>query len=296
MLKFFRFKSLCLIAIILLCTVAVFSQRDDAERRAWNQPVKPFRIVGNIYYVGVTGVTSFLITTPKGHILLDSGFVETVPIIQENVKQLGFKFEDVKVLINSHAHIDHAGGLAQLKKLTGAKLMISKADAELISKGGLGDFQHGDRLSFEPAEVDRILNDKDKVELGGVTMIARITPGHTKGCTTWTMKVREGGKELDVVFVGSTTAPGYKLVNNSLYPNIANDYTHTFELLKSLKCDVFLSSHGWFFSLTEKMQRMEKNKKVNPFIDPQGYKAFIERTEKDFLQQVKKETEAQKGN
>ena len=211
-------------------------QVDDSERQAWNRPVKPFRVVGNIYYVGAEGVASYLITTPQGHILMDSGFAETVPRIQDSLNQLGFKLEDVKVLINSHAHFDHAGGFAQLKKLTGAKLMISEADAKLISDGGRSDFQWGDNTSFhfEPAVVDRLLRDKDKVELGGVTMIARITPGHTKGCTTWTMKVREAGRDLDVVFVGSTTIPGYKLLNNSAYPNIVEDYAYTFALLKTL--------------------------------------------------------------
>jgi metallo-beta-lactamase class B len=200
----------------------------------------------------------------------------------------------VKILLNSHAHFDHAGGLALLKKLTNAKLMISEGDVELISKGGHGDFQWGDKLLFEPAQVDRVLHDKDVVELGGVTMTARITPGHTKGNTTWTMKVREGGKDLDVVFVGSTTAPGYKLVNNSNYPNIRDDYAYSFDLLKSLKCDVFLAPHGSFFAMNEKRLRLEKGEKPNPFIDPQGYKQFIQWTERAYHQQLKEEQ--QKGN
>jgi metallo-beta-lactamase class B len=288
-----RFKSLLFIALLLLSFTTAISQDAD-ERRAWNRPVKPFRIVGNIYYVGVAGVTSFLITTPAGHILLDSGLPETVPLIQESIKQLGFKLEDVKILLNSHAHFDHAGGLAQLKKLTKAKLMIGEGDAEIIRNGGRGDFQWGDKLTFEPAQVDRVLHDKDKVELGGVTMIARITPGHTKGNTTWTMKVREGAKELDVVFAGSTTAPGYKLVKNPLYPNITDDYAHTFALLRTLKCDVFLAPHGGFFALEEKRQRLEKGEKPNPFIDPQGYKEFLNWTERAYQKQLKEEI--QKGN
>jgi metallo-beta-lactamase class B len=288
-----RFKALLSIALLLVSFSTAISQDAD-ERRAWNQPVKPFRIVGNIYYVGVAGVTSFLITTPAGHILLDSGLPETVPRIQESIKQLGFKLEDVKILLNSHAHFDHAGGLAELKKLTNARLMIAEGDAEIISNGGRGDLQWGDRLTFEAAKVDRVLHDKDKVELGGVTMIARITPGHTKGNTTWTMKVREGERDLDVVFAGSTTAPGYKLVRNPLYPNITEDYERTFALLRSLKCDVFLAPHGQFFALDEKRQRLEKGEKPNPFIDPQGYKNFIGWTEKAYQRQLKEEM--QKGN
>src|SRR6185295_12695007 len=179
--------------MIVLMLLAVFPEHVGQAQYtkatpAWNQPVKPFRIIGNIYYGGAFEVSSFLITTPKGHILLDSGFAETVPLIADGIKRLGFKIEDVKILINSHAHYDHAGGLAQLKRLTGAQLMLSEADAALAANGGKGDFQWGDALTYEPVKADRILNDKDRIELGGVEMIARLTPGHTKGCTTWIMK------------------------------------------------------------------------------------------------------------
>src|SRR5215470_222424 len=231
----------------------------------WNQPVKPFHIIGNIYYVGATEVSSFLITTPSGHILLDSGFAETVPMILKNIVELGFSAKDVKVLINSHAHYDHAGGLAELKRVTGARLALSAADADAISKGGKGDSQWGDTLAFEPATADRVLKDGDKVELGGVEMTARLTPGHTKGCTTWTTKVTEGGKQYDVVFVGSTTAPDYKLANNAEYPGIVQDYFATFALLKSLPCDVFLGPHGSFFGMKKKISLLASGSKTNPF-------------------------------
>lgn len=282
-----------LLSIILLLAVPGIScgQKDDSERQAWNRPVKPFRVVGNIYYVGAEGVASYLITTPQGHILMDSGFAETVPRIQDSLKQLGFKMEDVRILINSHAHFDHAGGFAQLKKLTGAKLMISEADAKLIEDGGRSDFQWRDTPSFhfEPAVVDRRLHDQEKIELGGVTMTARLTPGHTKGCTTWTMKVREASRDLDVVFVGSTTIPGYTLLNNAAYPNIVEDYASTFALLKTLPCDVFLAPHGSFFGLQEKRLLLEKGAKVNPFIDPRSYRQFIDATERSYQEQLKKE-------
>jgi len=286
-----QFKKLLSLTSLLLSACISTAQLDDTERRAWNRPVKPFRVAGNIYYVGAEGVASYLITTSKGHILLDSGFAETVPRIQNSLNQLGFRIEDVKVLINSHAHFDHAGGFAQLKKLTGARLMISEADAKLISDGGRSDFQWGDNRSFhfEPAEVDRLLRDNDKVELGGVTMVARITPGHTRGCTTWTMKVREMDRDLDVVFVGSPTIPGYKLLNNSAYPNIVNDYAHTFALLKTLPCDIFLGPHGSFFGMNEKRLLLEKGARTNPFIDPQSYWRFINATERAYHEQLRKE-------
>lgn len=274
--------------ILLLCPALAKAQADETSR-SWNRPVKPYRIIGNVYYVGASDVTSFLITTPRGHILLDSGFEETVPQIRNNVGQLGFKLEDVKILINSHAHTDHAGGLASLKELTGAKLMVSEADAALLARGGRDDFAWGDTLTYKPVQADRLLRDNDRVELGGVTMVARLTPGHTKGCTTWTMKVEEGGKRYDVVFIGSTTAPGYKLLDNPKYPNIISDYEHTFRLLKSLPCDVFLAPHGSFFSMQEKMRRLERGEKANPFIDPQNYRDFIARTEKEFREKLLKE-------
>jgi metallo-beta-lactamase class B len=255
----------------------------------WNQPVKPFRIIGNIYYVGASEVSSFLITTPNGHILLDSGFAETVPLIADGIKQLGFKIEDVKVLINSHAHYDHAAGLAQLKRLTGAQLMLSEPDAATVANGGKGDFQWGDTFTYEPVGADRVLKDKDQVDLGGVTMIARLTPGHTRGCTTWLMKATEGSKAYDVVFIGSTTAPGYKLVDNPKYPNIVSDYEYTFRLLRSLPCDVFLGPHGSFFHLKEKAGRLARGERPNPFVERKTYRAFLDRTEKEFLDLLSKQ-------
>ena len=265
------------------------------ESRSWNKPVKPFRVIGNIYYVGASEVSSFLITTPAGHILLDSGFAETVPLIQENFKQLGFKLEDVKILINSHAHLDHAGGLGLLKELTGARLMITEPDAELMAAGGKNDFQWGDSLAYRPAAADRLLHDKDKVVLGDVTMTARLTPGHTKGCTTWAMKVKDGGKPYDVVIIGSASAPGYKLVNNPKYPNIVEDYEQTFRVLKSLNCDVFLGPHGSFFDMKAKAAKLEQGAKTNPFIDPQGYRDYIEDAEKTFHEMLEKQRQAAKA-
>lgn len=290
-------RSTVFASVLTLLVVSHSSSLSGARRQSqytkatpeWNEPVRPFRIIGNIYYVGASEVSSFLITTPRGHILLDSGFAETVPLIADGIKQLGFKIEDVKILINSHAHYDHAAGLAQLRRLTGAHLTLSKADAALAANGGKGDFQWGETFTYEPARADRILQDKDRVELGGITMIARLTPGHTKGCTSWVMKVNEGGKAYDVVFVGSTTAPGYTLVNNPKYPNIASDYEYTFRLLRSLPCDVFLAPHGSFFNLKSKVERLARSKKPNPFIEGKSYRDFLDRTEKEFVEQLSKQ-------
>ncbi len=260
--------------------------------RSMNRPVAPFRVIGNIYYVGARDVSSFLITTPEGHILIDSGFKETVPLIREGVRKIGFQFEDIKILLNSHAHIDHAGGHALLKKWTGARIVMSAADADLLAQGGKGDFLPvGDEVvSYEPAKADRIIRDGDQVTLGGVTLTAHLTPGHTKGCTTWTMTVAEGGKRYDVVIFGGTTIlPGVRLVGNPKYPGIAEDFAMTFRVLKSLPCDVFLAPHGSMFGLGEKARRLAAEATPNPFIDPAGYRAFIAQAEQVFLQRLKQQ-------
>jgi metallo-beta-lactamase class B len=223
MITFHYFAKVFFVFALLLLFPMVAKAQLPPDWQAWNQPVQPLRIIGNVYYVGATDVSAFLITTPKGHILIDSGFEETVPLIQSSVKQLGFKLEDVKILLNSHAHSDHAGGLATLKQLTGAKLFASKADAELLSNGGKNDFQWGDRFAYKPVKVDRTFGDKETVELGDVKLTARLTPGHTKGATTWTLKVKEGGKVYHVVIISSASIPGYTLTNNAKYPKIIED-------------------------------------------------------------------------
>lgn len=289
---YFMFPRLLMLVVGVLFAFNLCVAQQDEASRAMNQPVKPYRVIGNIYYVGASDVSSFLITTSNGHILLDSGFIETVPQIKQNMAQLGFRLEDIKILLNSHAHYDHAGGLAELKRLTGAKLMTSEGDVPLLAAGGKGDPNFGDRFLFEPVKPDRILRDGDKVELGGVTMIARITPGHTKGCTSWTMKVKDGAKEYDVVFVGSTSAPGYKLVNNPGYPGIVADYEKTFRLLKSLKCDVFLAAHGQFYGMLDKAKLLEHGPTSNLFIDPEGYRRYLDQSEKTFRKLLASQSQA----
>lgn len=281
--------------LLLLAPVLAAAQNDEASR-AMNQPVEPFRIAGNLYYVGASDVTSFLLTTPAGHILLDGGFEQTVPIIQANVKKLGFRLEDVKILLNSHAHLDHAGGLAGLKKLSGAQLLASAEDAVLLAAGGKGDFRYGDELSYPPVQPDRVIKDGETVTLGGTTLTAHLTPGHTKGCTTWTAKVEEGGKPLDVVFVCSLSInPGVSLTDSPKYPRIAEDYRRTFQVLESLPVDVFLHAHGQLFRLTEKAERARKGETPNPFIDPAGYQAHLRQVKEKFDTQYAAESKASAG-
>ncbi|HEV2111520.1 MAG TPA: subclass B3 metallo-beta-lactamase, partial [Gammaproteobacteria bacterium] len=262
------------------------------EEASWNQPVTPFRIIGDLYYVGASDITSYLIATPKGLILLDSGFAETVPQVEANIKTLGFKLSDVKFLLNSHAHNDHAGGLARLKRDTHATLEVSAADAALMARGGHADPNFGDRFLYEPVHADKLLKDRDQVELGGVVLTARVTPGHTPGCTTWTMRVEEGGKPYDVVFLCSVTAPGYQLANNSAYPDIVADFTRSFALLKSLPCDVFLGAHGRYYGLQDKIARLQKHESGNPFVDPAGYRAYLDQAEQAFQQELATQRQA----
>jgi len=275
---------------LLVLTPALAAAQANPQWRSWNQPFEPFRIMGNLYYVGASDVSSYLVTTPEGHVLLDGGFEETVPLIRSNVKKLGFRLEDVKILVNSHAHGDHAGGLAALKTLTGATLLASERDAAVLARGGKADYALGDSMLYPPVEADRILRDGEAVSLGGSTLTARLTPGHTPGCTTWTMKVDDGGTPREVVFVCSTTIlPGVMLTSNPKYPQIAADFARTFEVLKALPCDVFLAPHGNFFGLKEKSERLRKGEPPNPFVDPQGYRAYLERKEGDYRRKLEEE-------
>ena len=278
-------RSLLLFVVIVFSVSHSRAQANETDR-SWNQPVEPFSIAGNIYYVGANEITSYLITTPKGHILLDGGFKETVPQITANIVKLGFKIEDVKYLLNSQAHYDHAAGLFDLKKLTRAKLLASVEDAKLLARGGKDDPNFENRFPFEPVVADKTFSDGWKLTLGGTTMTANITPGHTKGCTTWSTTVNESGRELNVIFVCSTTAPGYNLGNNAKYPEIAKDFERTFARMKAFKVDIFLSAHASQFKLDEKLQALRRGAQPNPFIDPQGYLAYLEATEKAFRERL----------
>jgi metallo-beta-lactamase class B len=217
-----------------------------------------------------------------------------VPIIRDNVRKLGFKMTDIKILLNGQAHNDHIAGQAALKELTGAKVFASEADAIVIEGGGKGDFRWEGIASYPSVKVDRRLKDGDTVQLGGTTMVAHITPGHTKGCTTWTVQVDDGGKKYDVVIVGGTTInPGVVLTNNPKYPNIADDYAKTFRILRALKCDIFLGAHGGYYGMLGKYERMKRGEQPNPFIDPAGYMAHIDQAEKVYLDQLKQERRSQ---
>lgn len=260
----------------------------------WTEPFPPFRIAGNLYYVGSKDLASYLLTTPQGYILINSDLETSVPLIRASVEKLGLKFDDIRILLISHAHWDHDGGSAAIKALTGAMYMVMDADVSVVESGGKTDFQYGSQPAsrYPPTKVDRVLHDGEEVKFGGATLVAHLTPGHTKGCTTWTMKVEEAGKLYDVVIIGSPNVnEGYKLVMNSAYPEIASDYERTFRVLKSLPVDIFLGAHGSYFDLLTKYARL-KDGAVSPFIDPAGYKRYVTDREEAFRTELARQKAA----
>lgn len=275
-----RTTIIVIIALSMIITLIVVASNAPAGyvQNDWTEPFPAFRIVGNLYYVGSRGLASYLITTPEGHILINSDLEANVPMIRTSVESLGFKFSDIKILLISHAHYDHCAGSAAIKQLTGAKYMVMEGDADVVESGGKSDFQYGnDPTQLYPAtKVDRVLHDGDHVKLGDATLTARLTPGHTKGCTTWTMRVNDGSKLRDVVIVGSPNVnPGYKLIGNTVYPRITEDFQRTFRVLKSLPVDYFLGAHGSYFDLESKYPRFKLGELV--FFDSEGLQEFCRR-------------------
>jgi metallo-beta-lactamase class B len=255
----------------------------------WRAPVPPRHLFANLHYVGAIGVSSFLITTPEGHILLDTGFEDTVPLIQRSVEQLGFKLSDIKIIISSHAHIDHVGGHALMKKLTGARVLASAGDARALESGGHDDYIQWpkDSIVYAPVKVDRIVADGERVTLGGSTLTAHLTPGHTRGATTWTMDVREAGQVRHVVFFSSASInAGTRLVNNPLFPDFVEQYEATFAKLKALPCDIFFAPHGDQFGMTGKFARLDRGETGNPFVDPAGWTRLITAAERVYRAQL----------
>jgi metallo-beta-lactamase class B len=271
---------------LLLYATGAWAQVND-----WTEPFPPYRIAGNLYYVGSRGLANYLIATPQGHILINSDLEANVPLIRDSIEKLGFKFADVKILLISHAHWDHDAGSAKIKELTGAKYMVMDADVPVVESGGKTDFHYANDPAslYLPAKVDRVLHDGDQVTLGDAVLTARLTPGHTKGCTTWTMKVREGEKTYDVVIVGSPNVnPGYKLVNNPRYPGIAADYERMFRVLQALPCDIFLGAHGAYFDMESKYAHI-KERGAAAFVDREGYNRFVASKEQAFRAELQKQ-------
>src|SRR6266568_949530 len=258
------------------------------NKASWTNSFPAFRIAGNLYYVGSEDLAAYLLVTPQGNILINSNLESSPAQIKKSIETLGFKFSDTKILLISHGHFDHCAGSAEIKRLTGAKYYVMAADVPVVESGGTNDFHYADDKSmrFPPTHVDRVLHDGDTVNLGGTTLTAYPTAGHTKGTTTWTLDEIDIGCTLHVVIVGSPNVnPGYKLVANKTYPQIASDYRHGFQVLKNLPCDIFLGAHGGYFGLAQKYPRW-KNGNHDAFIDPAGYKAYIADRERAFQSEL----------
>ncbi len=273
-----------LFSLLMIALGAVRMAAQDPHA-AFNKPFPAFKVMDNIYFVGTEDLGTFLITTPAGHILINSDFENTVPQIRASVEKLGFKFTDIKILLGSHAHGDHMEGDALVKELTGAQVVVMDQDVPALSRM---------TPKGKPHPMDRVIHDGEEVKLGGVTLVAHLTPGHTKGCTTWTLTARENGTTYNVVILGSIGVnPGYILVNNKDYPQIADDYVRGFKVLRALPCDVFLASHSRFYGMPEKYAKLKAGG-PNPFIDPAGYRAHLDLQEKNFKEKLAEQQAAAK--
>ena len=279
------------IALIALA----FGQSASAQSNAdWTTPLAPFRIAEGLYYVGSKDLASYLVVTPQGDILINSSLESSPALIRHSVEQLGFKFGDIKILLISHSHSDHDAGSAAIIKATGAKYMVMDGDVPVVESGGAQDFAYPTGL-YPKAKVNRVLHDGDEVRLGSAVLVAHKTAGHTRGCTTWTMKAKQGSKTLDVVIVGSWNVnPGFRLVDKpgqpASYPGIADDYRRTFALLKKLPCDIFLGAHGAYFNMLDKLARAGSGQAgESAWIDPQGYQAAVAEREQAFETELHKQ-------
>lgn len=284
-----RFVISSVLSTVLLFTIQVPAQ----PRPEWTRPFQPFRIAGNLYYVGSEDLAAYLIVTPGGDILINSNLESSPPQIKKSIEALGFRMSDIKILLISHAHYDHCAGSEEIKRMTGAKYYVMARDVDVVESGGKSDFQYGgdQSMEFPPTHVDRALKDGDRVSLGGTVLTAHLTAGHTKGTTTWTLEETEGGRKLHVVIVGSPNVnPGYKLIGNTQYPQIAEDYRRGFQVLESLPCDIFLGAHGSYFGLKEKYDRW-KNGDRDAFIDSDGYRSYIAERKQAFEAELKKQSE-----
>jgi metallo-beta-lactamase class B len=258
---------------------------------AWTTPQKPFRIVDNLFYVGSRDLACFLITTATGNILINANLESSPPLIRKSIETLGFHWADTKILLNSQAHFDHLAGAAAILQQTGARLMVMDGDDSVAESGGANDFAALPR--FPSVQVNRTLHDGDTIELGGVVLIARKTPGHTRGCTTFTMKAHHAGQTLNVVIIGGfSVLDSYRLVGTPKqppsYPDIAQDFQHTFAILRGLPCDIFLGAHGEYFQMQQKLARRHDESPA-VWIDPQGYRRTVAEAQQKFEERLQSE-------
>lgn len=260
----------------------------------WTEQFPAFRIADNLYYVGSRGLASYLVTTSAGHILINTNLESSVPQIRASVEQLGFKFTDIRILLISHAHWDHNAGSAAIKALTGAQYFVMEGDVPVVESGGRSDYQYGSTPSsvYPPTSVDRVLHDREEVRLGDAVLVAHHTPGHTKGCTTWALNVREGNRQrLAVIVCSPNVNPGTRLVRNAAYPEIQSDYEKMFQRLRELPADIFLGAHGNYFGLTAKYEQLQQGVRA-AFVDSAGYRSLVTTKEAEFRSELARQRSA----
>lgn len=275
-----------LLAAIFIGAALITTPATDVSARSfspeWTRPIAPFRVIDNVYYVGSAGIAAWIIKTPAGLILLDAGMPEFASTVEANIRALGFRLADVKIMLVSHAHFDHAGGLARIKSDSGARLIASQADRYALEKGVYEGYEDIPDFNQPPVKVDQIIADGGKVSLGGTTLTAMITPGHTRGCTNYLLRVHDQGKPHTAFFFCSASVAANRLVPRPQYPGIVADYQRTFARLKTVKADIFLAPHAEFYDLAGKRARLGQPG-PNPFIEPGEMHETIAAIERDFI-------------
>jgi metallo-beta-lactamase class B len=263
------------LSLTLLSTLAL------AQQDSWKRPFPAHKIAGNLYYVGTEDLACFLITDPDGHILINTGLADSVPLIRDSVQKLGFKFEDIRILLTMQAHFDHVAGFAEIQKLTGAKVFATEQDAPVLEDGGKSDPILGEQYRFAPVKVDRKLKNGDSIRLGSTELRVHLTPGHTKGSVTYSMNLAHNGAKYSVLIanMGSVVMP---LVGNAKYPQIAEDFANSFRVQKALKPEIWVAAHASHYGMHDKY-------KSGSFVDPSGYRQAIERFEKLYLERLERE-------
>jgi metallo-beta-lactamase class B len=255
---------------------------------SWTAPQAPVRIHGSTWHVGPRGLGVFLITSPTGHVLIDGGAPGAAPLIAANIRSLGIDLHDIKWILNSHAHCDHAGGLAQLLRETGAQAIAGAPDAQALASGGLDDPQYGDEFPFAPVRNARTVTDGERLRLGDLVLTAHATPGHTRGSTTWAWQSCEGTRCLHVVDVGSLSAPGYRLIGNPKYPDMISDYERSFAVVAAVSCDIALAPHPGMVDFWERVARRDRGE-ADALVDPTLCRAYANAARDDFAKQLTKQ-------
>lgn len=266
----------------------------ESERKAmaqypsWTAPQEPFRIYGNTWYVGPRGLGVYLITSPSGHVLIDGGVPGDAAMIEANIRKLGFKLHDIQWILNTHAHYDHAGGIARLARDTGAEVIVGAADAAALARGGIDDPEYGDLYPFAPVQAARTVRDGERLQLGTLVLTAHATPGHTQGNTTWTWQSCQGERCLQLVDVSSLSAPGYQLIGNRQYPHVVKDYEHSFAMVATLSCDIALGPHPAAVHFWERMAARKKGD-ADALMNADGCRAYARESRKSFEAQLAKQ-------